>query len=133
MSTARKPIWRSRWWLPAVSVSLGLMMLAAFWIGGNRDDGLLGLLVMVALGAVFLVFGGRSETIGGLGGPGRDERWEMIDLRATSATGMVLIACILGAWLYELSQGRDGEPYSQLGAVGGVAYVLALAFLRWRG
>ena len=34
----------------------------------------------------------RSETLSGLGGPGRDERWAMIDLRATRSPGIVLIA-----------------------------------------
>jgi len=45
----------------------------------------------------------------------------------------VLVVCIIGAFLYELAEGRDGEPYSQPGAVGGVAYLLAAAFLRLRG
>ena len=39
---------------------------------------------------------------------------------------------IIGAWLVEIAQGKDGSPYAQLGAVGGLAYVLAVAFLRWR-
>lgn len=36
------------------------------------------------------------------------------------------------AWLWELAHGEDGNPYSQVGAIGGVAYLLAIAFLRWR-
>jgi hypothetical protein len=36
------------------------------------------------------------------------------------------------AWLYELAEGRDGSPYGQLLAVGGVAYIGAIAFLRRR-
>ena len=73
-TTSRKPFWRSRWWMPAFSVFLGLLILVAARIGDNRDDGIKGLLVMTALGAVILVFGGRSDTLAGLGGPGRDER-----------------------------------------------------------
>ena len=132
-TTNKKPFSRSRFWLPAISVLLGLLILTASWIGDKPVDGLLGLLVMSAIGAVFLIFGGRSDTLGGLGGPARDERWEAIDLRATAFAGMLLIACVIGAWLYELSQGRDGEPYSQLGAAAGVAYLLAVAVLRRRG
>jgi hypothetical protein len=62
----------------------------------------------------------------------RDERWQAIDVAATALAGSVLVAVIIGAWLVELAKGEDGQPYSQLGAVGGVAYVLAVAFLRRR-
>jgi hypothetical protein len=41
MQTAtNKPIYRSRWYMPAFSVLLGLLMLGAFWIGGDVADGL---------------------------------------------------------------------------------------------
>ena len=130
-TTANRPIYRSRWWLPGFSLSLGLIMLAAFWIGDNPGDGLMALGVMAAVGALFL-FGRRSETLQGLGGPGRDERWAMIDLHATALTGLVLIAVIIGAWLVEIARGDDGSPYAALGAVGGVAYIVIVAVLRRR-
>jgi hypothetical protein len=82
-TTASRPIYRSRWWLPSFSLSLGLIMLVAFWIGDKPGDGLVALGIMAAVGALFL-FGRRSETLQGLGGPGRDERWAMIDLHATA-------------------------------------------------
>ena len=70
---------------------------------------------MAGLAALFL-FGSRSETLQGLGGPGRDERWAMIDLGATAFSGLVLIGLVIGMWLYEIANGRDGSPYGQLGA-----------------
>ena len=39
---------------------------------------------------------------------------------------------IIGAFLVEVAQGQDGSPYSALGAIGGLAYIPAIAFLRWR-
>jgi hypothetical protein len=131
-TTANKPIYRSRWWLPGFALSLGLIMLAAFWIGDKPGDGLVALGIMAAVGALFL-FGRRSETLQGLGGPGRDERWAMIDLHATALTGLVLIAVIIGAWLVEIARGEDGSPYAALGAVGGLAYIVIVAVLRRRG
>ena len=87
----------------------------------------------MAVMAVIFYFGARrSETISGLGGPGRDERWERIDVHATALAGIVIITVIIGAWLVEVAQGHDGSPYTQLGAIGGLAYVLAVALLRWR-
>ena len=130
-ASSRRPFYRSRWWMPAFSLFLGLLMLGAFWIGGNPGEGATALGVMAAVSALFLL-GGRSETLRGLGGPGRDERWAMIDVHATALTGLVLIVAVLGAWLYEVAQGRDGSPYGQLAAVAGVAYLIAVAVLRMR-
>ena len=47
-------------------------------------------LFCVALGALVL-FGGRSETIRGLRGDGRDERFRAIDMRATAISGLAAI------------------------------------------
>ena len=122
---------RSKWFLPLFSVALGLLMLAALWIGGNPGLGLQSLAIMTAFGAIVL-FGGRSETIRGLRGDGRDERFVALDLKATAFAGMVVIACLIGAFIVELARGEDGNPYALLGAVGGLAYVVAVVFLRIR-
>jgi hypothetical protein len=84
----------------------------------------------VVLAAMFYFGGPRSDTLGGIGGTGRDERWAAIDLRASAFGGLVVILAAMGAWLYELADGRDGSPYGQLLAVGGVAYIVAIALLR---
>jgi hypothetical protein len=126
-----RPFYRSRWWMPAYSVFLGLLMLGAFWIGDKPGQGLISLGIMTALGAVFL-FGRRSETLRGIGGERRDERFAMIDVRATALAGSVLVAVIIGAFLVEVASGRDGSPYAALGAVGGVAYLIAVVVLRAR-
>ena len=57
----------------------------------------------------------------------------MIDLRASALAGFALITAVIGAFLYEIANGEDGEPYSQLGAVAGVAYIVGLAVGRARG
>ena len=123
---------RSRYFMPLFSLFLGALVFTAFAIGGDLTGALLALPVFVGLAALFF-FARRSETIQGLGGPGRDERWAMIDLTATAAAGVVLIVVIIGAWLYEIAKGQDGSPYGQLGAVAGIAYILAVAILRLRG
>ena len=134
MSTAteHRPMTRSRWFMPAFSLFLGALMFGAFAIGGDVGQGAISLGIMAALGLVFAVFANRSETIGGIGGSRRDERWQMIDLHATALSGMVVILAIIGGFLYEVADGQDGSPYALLGAIGGVAYVIAVAVLRWR-
>ena len=123
---------RSKWALPAFSLVLGAIMLAAQWVGGHPGDGLVSLGIMAGFGAAILL-GGRSETIRGLRGDGRDERFRMIDLHATAIAGIVLICTLIVVWLVELARGHDGSPYGQLMAVAGIAYLAAIAFLRWRG
>jgi hypothetical protein len=93
MASRDKPFWRSRWWMPLFSLALGAAIFAAFAIGGDAGQGALSFAVMAAVAALFY-FGGRSETLRGLGGPGRDERWAAIDLRASAVAGFVLITVV---------------------------------------
>jgi len=123
---------RSRYFMPLFSLFMGALVLTAFAIGGDVKNGLFAIPLFGVIAAVFF-FARKNETVQGLGGPGRDERWAMIDLSATAATGAVLIAVIIGCWLVEIAKGHDGSPYGQLGAVAGVAYILAVAILRKRG
>jgi hypothetical protein len=125
-------LYRTRWFMPAFSLFLAAAIFVAYWIGDEPGTGAGGAAILAALGAVFYFGGRRSETISGLGGPGRDERWERIDLAATAIAGVVIITAIIVAWLVEVAQGNDGSPYTQLGALGGLSSVLAVAFLRWR-
>ena len=129
---AMNRLYRTRWFMPAFCVLLAAVMFAAFAIGGDTASGATSAGVLLLVGAVFYFGGRRSETLAGLGGPGRDERWERIDVHATALTGLVLILVIIGAWLVEIAQGKDGSPYAALGFVGGLAYILAVALLRWR-
>jgi hypothetical protein len=124
-------ITRTKWFLPLFAVALGLVMLVAQWIGGNPLSGLGSLGIMSAFGAVVL-FGGRSETIRGLRGDGRDERFREMDVHATALAGMAVISAIIVAFVVEIARGRSGEPYDWLGAIGGVAYLAAVVLFRVR-
>lgn len=122
----------SKWFLPGFSVVMGLVMLAAASYGGRTGDGIAMLVVMTVVGAAILL-GGRSETIRGLRGDGRDERMALIDLRATAYSGLVLIIVIIGMFIYEIAQGHSGAPYMLLGAVSGISYIAFVVLLRLRG
>jgi hypothetical protein len=123
---------RTRWFLPLFSAALGGAFLIAFWLGGNPGEGLYSLAVMVIFGALIFA-GGRSETIRGLRGDGRDERFAHLDLVATAISGSVLIGLVIAMCLWEWGHGRDGTPYVQLGAIAGLGYLIAIVLLRWRG
>src|SRR5262245_53436799 len=125
-------ITRSKWFLPLFAVALGLLVLAAQWIGGNPGSGLVSLGIMTAFGALVLL-GGRSETIRGLRGDGRDERFRQIDIHATAIAGLAVTIAIIVAFVIELARGHDGNPYGWLGAIGGLAYLVAVIVFRMRG
>ena len=91
LSTNRWP-----WWsLPVFSALLGVGFLVAFWIGDNPRQGVESMLILFGVGAIF-VLGGRSETIRGLRGDGRDEQPRTLDLTATALCGIVLISVVIG-------------------------------------
>ncbi|MGH3001649.1 MAG: hypothetical protein ACRDM1_03095 [Gaiellaceae bacterium] len=122
----------SKWFLPLFCVLGGAAMLAAQWIGGDPTGGLVSLAILSGFGALVLL-GGRSETVRGLRGDGRDERFRQIDVRATALAGAAMIVATLLGALVELARGNDGGPYTWLAAVAGVAYLGSVMALRSRG
>ena len=124
-------ITKSKWFLPLFAVALGLIVFIAQWIGGNPESGLVSFAILAGAG-VLVLLGGRSETIRGLRGDGRDERFRMIDIHATALAGLAVITAIIVAFLVELARGHNGNPYSWLGAIGGVTYIAAIIIFRIR-
>ena len=81
MTTA---VHRTKWFLPLVSLGLGVVFLAALWAGGERGTGLQSLGVMTFIALVLLLGGGarRSgacaatvETSTGSGSTSTRPRW----------------------------------------------------------
>jgi hypothetical protein len=103
----------------------------AGWVGDDRDFAVFGLILMVAVAAGILLLTRYSETVAGLLDR-RDERINRIDAEATTIAGMAVILAVIVGFVVEIAQGQDGSPYSMLGAIGGVAYLAALVFLRFR-
>jgi len=127
-----QPITRSKWFMPLFSLGMGGVVLAALWLGGNPGAGLVSLGLMAAFG-LFILLAGRSETIRGLRGDGRDERFAQMDLQATAMAGLAVIVALIVAWLVAIARGESGDPYDWLLAIAGLAYIGAVAFFRWRG
>ena len=123
---------RSKWFLPLFAITLGLIAFIAQWIGGDPGSGLVSLAILTGFGALFLL-GGRSETIRGLRGDGRDERFRQIDIHATAIAGLAVITAIIVAFLVDVARGHSGSPYSWLGATAGIAYLAAVTVFRLRG
>jgi hypothetical protein len=123
---------KTKWFVPAFSVAAGLVIFGAQWIGGDPGSGLVSLGIMTAFGALIL-FGGRSETIRGLRGDGRDERFKTIDIHATALAGLAVITAVIIGFVAELARGHSGEPFTWLGAIAGLTYLAAVVIFRIRG
>ena len=122
----------SKWFMPLFSLGLGLVLLAVNWLGGNLREGVVSLAILAAFGLIIMLLAGRSETIRGLT-VRRDERFAQIDMRATAVAGFAVVLAVIVAWLVATAKGQNGHPYDWLGAIGGLTYVAAVAFFRWRG
>jgi hypothetical protein len=83
--------------------------------------------VLVAAALVGML-AGRSDTIHGLRGDGLDERLRMSDLRASAIAGFAVIV----GFLVEVAEGRSGNPYAWLAAIGGSVYLASIWVLRAR-
>lgn len=120
-----------RWFVPGVALLGGVAYFVANWFGGNPSLGAVMLAIMVVYAGVLLL-GGRFEIFRALRGQFDDERYRSFDLRATAFAGVVTIVVLIGGFLFELSRGGDGQPYSLLLAVSGISYLAGLLWLRYR-
>jgi hypothetical protein len=119
--------------MPALGLLLGALLFAASAIGGQPVLGLGMFAVMAIYTAVLIVFGGRSETIGVLGGRPADERLASFNILATAIAGTVAIVVAIVGFLWSIAQGQSGNDFAAVAAAAGIAYLAALLWLRWRG
>jgi hypothetical protein len=122
-----------RWTTPAISLLLGLLLFAAAALGGDPATGLAMLGVMVVYSLLLVVLGGRSETVGILTGRPVDERLATFGIHATAVAGIAAILVAMGGFLWSIAHGQSGNDFAIVAATGGVAYLGALLWFRWRG
>jgi hypothetical protein len=123
----------ARWAMPAFGLLLGAALFVASAIGGQPVLGLGMFAVMATYSAVLVVFGGRSETIGVLGGRPADERLASFNILATAVAGTVAIIVAIVGFLWAIAHGQSGNDFAVVAAAAGIAYIVALAWFRWRG
>ncbi len=123
----------ARWGMPAFGIAMGAVLFAASAIGGQPGIGLGMFAVMALYSAVLLLFGGRSDTIGILGGRPADERLASFNIVATAVAGTVAILVAIAGFLWAIAHGQSGNDFAVVGAAAGIAYLAALLWLRRRG
>jgi len=118
--------------MPAFGLLVGFALLVASALGGQPVLGLGMFAIMAIYSAVLVVFGGRSDTIGVLGGRPVDERLASFDILATAVAGTVAIIVAIVGFAWSIARGESGNDYAVVAVAGGIAYIVALLWLRRR-
>lgn len=119
------------WLAPALVAAVALPTFGAFWIGGRPGLGLVWAGVNV-LFALAIAAGRRSDTIRLISGTEDDERTRLLDYRATSAMGIVLVAALVGLFFADAVRGESGVVYGVLLLLGEATRLTTLAILNRR-
>jgi len=123
---ARRPA--PEWLVPFLVAALGVPTFTAFWIGGRPELGALYSGVSLLFGASLAV-GSRSDTLRMLRGVDDDERTLLLEYKATTAMGLVLVAALAGLFLAAGIRGENGLVYGALLVLAEITHVTALAVL----
>jgi len=116
---------------PGLSLAIGVAYLAVGLAGGQTTFAWTGFAIMVVFAVALVVSGRYSETAKGLLDH-RDERINAHDRDAALLAGGAVIVAVIVMFCIEIARGHDGSPYYQLGALGGLVYLGALLWQRWR-
>jgi hypothetical protein len=119
------------WVAPAAIALVAVPTFVAFWIGGRPGLGAIWAAVNLAL-ALVLALGRRSDTIRLASGTVDDERTRLLDYKATSAMGVVLVVALVVLFLAAGVRGESGLVYGVLLLLGEAARLTALAVLNRR-
>jgi hypothetical protein len=121
---------------PVVGVGLivGLIIGGADLVAGHPLwQAALGFAIPVVYGVLVTVSASHSETVSVLAGRPVDERWQHINLVASTwAFGLSAIV-LLVAFVAANATGADRMPYVFMGTVMAAAYVGSLVLVRLRG
>jgi hypothetical protein len=123
---------RSRWFQPLLAIFMGAVLLAVLSIGGHPQEGTAAFAIMIVF-AIFLLAGDRSDTVRALRGDGRDERFELIQLRAATLAARLVLLAVVAGFLVEVARGNSGAPYDWLSALGGATFLASILWQRSRG
>jgi hypothetical protein len=135
MSTARqREIGGARRWLvPAICVLGAGGYLAVFLSTGKVGLAIACAAIMLAYGAIIVIFSRRSDVAAILRDDGQDERRLAINLRASALALQVIAIVALTMAFIQLAKGGDPGTWGTICAVGGGSYLAGIVFFARRG
>jgi hypothetical protein len=120
------------WLAPSLVAALAVPTFVAFWIGGRPELGLVWAGVNLAF-ALVLALGRHNDTIRLVSATEDDERTRLLDYRATSAMGLVLVFALAILFLADAVRGETGLVYGVLLLLAEATRLTTLAILNRRG
>lgn len=123
----------TKWIVPVFAVGLGLLIAAAE-LGRQATpvQALVAFVFVAGYGVALRALQSRSDLASLLSGVAADERWASINIRALAAAAQIVAVVLVAAFLVVQFGGGDATPYAWVGAVFGVSYLGALAWIRTR-
>jgi hypothetical protein len=91
-----------------------------------------GVVILVAFIGSIWVFQTRSETASALAGKPVDERWQLIDQRSMAVATAVGLFAAAGGFAVMEALGRDNWQFAVMALVLSGAYLVGMAWYRWR-
>jgi hypothetical protein len=122
-----------RWQILLAGAVVGGLTTAAEAANGMAvDRALITFVIVFGYSLVIAVLQGRSETMSTLAGNPVDERWRLINDRATSFMALVGVAVSLGGFVLAEAAGRDALGFAVVAAAMGFAYLVGVGWYRAR-
>ena len=115
-----------------VTLALAAATTTALVIAYGWATALAGAAAMLAFTALVYFGRRRSETLDIMSGVG-DERTRSLYHRASAIAGHVMVYVLVAWWFVSLATGDVNETVNVLCAIAGVTFLVAVAWVRWRG
>ena len=123
----------TKWIVPVFGVGLALLIAVAELLRhASPIEALVAFVIVAGYAIALRVLQSRSDVASVLSGMPGDERWASINTRALAAAAQVVAVVLVVAFLVVQFAGGDALPYAGIGAVFGVSYLGALAWIRSR-
>lgn len=117
-----------RWLVPVLCVVFAAAYAVVFLANDKPLAAVLGAGVMLGYGLVLVTFSRRSETVALLREDAPDERRSVIMMKASASTLHVIVVLALAMVFVELARGDDPGAWGTVCAVGGLAFIVSVAY-----
>lgn len=122
-----------RWGTPLAGIALGAALTALeLYLGEPAERAAIGAVIVVGWSLLLWLLQPRSELVSSVVGLPRDERWELVNLRAAAASVSATAILTILAFAVTEVRGGDGTAYGISCGILAFSFVLAAAWYRSR-